>query len=121
MLLAIGAAARPALALGLGDLQVASALGESLQATIALNGVRAGDLSSLRVRVAPLEIYRALGIPYVGALRTLRFEVEGQGRRAVVRATSAERLREPLVQMVIEATWDGGRALREYALVLSPR
>ena len=51
-------------ALGLGRLQVQSALGETLRAEIDVTSLSPEEASNLRVRVAPPEAYRAAGVDY---------------------------------------------------------
>ncbi len=58
----------PGWALGLGRLNVQSALGETLKAEIEVTSITPEEAASLRMRVAPAEAYRAAGIEYNAAL-----------------------------------------------------
>ena len=74
-------------ALGLGKLNVQSALGESLRAEIDVTSLSAEEGSSLKVRVASTETYRAAGVDYnsvLGATQiTLQRRSDGRLQRPV--------------------------------------
>jgi len=108
-------------ALGLGRLTVQSALGESLRAEIDVTSITAEEASSLVLRVAAPEAYRAAGVEYNaalgGAVVTLQRRADG---RPVLRVTSDRALLEPFVDVIVEATWSSGRLVREYTVLLDP-
>ncbi len=108
-------------ALGLGRLNVQSALGETLRAEIEVTSISAEEASSLRLRVAPAEAYRAAGVDYNAALSTARLEVvKRPDGRSVVRITGDRAVLEPFVDVILEATWSSGRLVREYTLLFDP-
>ncbi|MEN9544169.1 MAG: hypothetical protein RLZZ598_1002, partial [Pseudomonadota bacterium] len=88
--------ASSAWALGLGRLSVQSSLGESLRAEIDVTNLTAEESSSLQLRVASAEAYRAAGVEYNAALSgasvTLQRRPDG---RPVLRVTSDRPLVEP--------------------------
>ena len=55
-------------ALGLGRMAVQSALGETLRAEIDITSITPEEASSLRVRIAPPDAYRAAGVDYGAVL-----------------------------------------------------
>ena len=113
--------ASQALALGLGRLTVQSALGESLRAEIEVTSVTAEEASTLRLRVAPPEAYRAAGVEYNAALATAQVQaVRRPDGRVVLRVTGDRAVTEPFVDVIVEATWATGRLVREYTLLLDP-
>jgi pilus assembly protein FimV len=118
---ALAFASSGAAALGLGRMAVQSALGESLRAEIDLTNLSAEEASSLRVRVAPAEAYRAAGIDYNAALPgtqvTLARRADG---RPYLRIVSDRVVQEPFVDVILELTWSSGRLVREYTLLLDP-
>jgi pilus assembly protein FimV len=118
---ALALASTGAAALGLGRMAVQSALGESLRAEIDLTNLSAEEASSLRVRVAPAEAYRAAGIDYNAALPgtqvTLARRADG---RPYLRIVSDRVVQEPFVDVILELTWSSGRLVREYTLLLDP-
>lgn len=109
-------------ALGLGEIQVNSALNEPLDAEITLTQVR--DLSPLQIqpRMASLDEYStASGGSQARYLRDIQFQVlvspEGNGR---IRLKSSEPVQEPFLNFMVEVNWPSGRLVREYTLLLDP-
>src|SRR4029079_14931880 len=68
-------AAPAAWSLGLGRLQVQSALDETLRAEIDVTSMTPEEASNLRVRVAPPEAYRVAGVDYNPVLPSTRAEL----------------------------------------------
>jgi pilus assembly protein FimV len=113
--------ASSAWALGLGRLSVQSALGEPLRAQIEVTSLTPEEASSLRLRVAPPESYRAAGVEFnpvlQGAQVTLVRTADG---RPVLRVASDRPVTEPFVDIILEVNWATGRLVREYTLLLDP-
>jgi len=108
-------------ALGLGRLTVQSALGEPLRAEIDVSNLSEEEASTLQLRLASPDAYRAAGIEFnpalAGARVTLQRRADG---RAVLRVASERPLAEPFVDVIVEAIWASGRLVREYTLLLDP-
>ncbi|HEY6132915.1 MAG TPA: hypothetical protein VIW70_02960, partial [Rubrivivax sp.] len=118
---ALSAIAGDAWALGLGRLNLQSALGESLRAEIDVTSMSAEEASSLNVRVASSEAYRAAGVDYNAVLPgTQASLVRRPDGRAYIRLTSDRAVLEPFVDVILEMTWASGRLVREYTLLLDP-
>ena len=64
-----------ALALGLGRLNVQSALGETLKAEIEVTSMTPEEAASLKLRIAPPDAYRAAGVEYNQVLTATRVAV----------------------------------------------
>jgi pilus assembly protein FimV len=110
-----------AAALGLGRLNVQSALGESLRAEIEVTSIAPEEAASLQLRVAPPEAYRAAGVEYNAALAAAQVQVlRRPDGRSVLRVTSDRAVLEPFVDVIIEATWSSGRLVREYTMLFDP-
>ncbi len=108
-------------ALGLGRMAVQSALGESLRAEIDITNLSAEEASSLRVKVASAEAYRAAGIDYNAALPGTQVTVAKRADgRSYLRIVSDRVVQEPFVDVILELTWSSGRLVREYTLLLDP-
>jgi pilus assembly protein FimV len=110
-----------AAALGLGRLNVQSALGEALKAEIEITSITPEEAGSLKLRVATPEAYRAAGVEYNGVLPTAQVQVvkRADGRQ-VLRVTSDRSVLEPFIDVIIEATWSSGRLVREYTMLFDP-
>ena len=108
-------------ALGLGRLNVQSALGESLRAEIDVTSLTAEEGASLQVRVATPETYRAAGVDYNAVLAatniTLQRRADG---RPFLRIASDRAVQEPFVDVILDLSWSSGRLVREYTLLFDP-
>ncbi len=108
-------------ALGLGRLTVTSALGETLRAEIEVTSMTPEEASSLRLRVAPPDVYRAAGVEYNAALSSAQVLVTRRADgRQILRLTGDRAVLEPFVDVIIEATWTNGRLVREYTMLFDP-
>lgn len=108
-------------ALGVGEINLRSALNQPLDAEIELLQVR--DLSSQEILPAlasPDEFGRA-GIERDFFLTDLVFTpmVRPDGR-AVIRVTSNRPVKEPFLNFLMEVRWPSGRVLREFTVLLDP-
>jgi len=114
-------AASSSWALGLGRMAVQSALGESLRAEIDITSLTPEEASSLRVRVAPSEAYRAAGVDYNPILPGTQVTVVRRpDGRSILRLSSDRVVQEPFVDVILELTWSSGRLVREYTLLVDP-
>ncbi len=118
---ALGATTLEAQALGLGRLNVQSALGEVLRAEIDITALTPEEASTLSVRVAGPEAYRAAGVEYnsvlAGTQAVLSRRADG---RAYLRVQSDRVVQEPFLDVIIELTWSTGRLVREFTLLVDP-
>ena len=108
-------------ALGLGRMAVQSALGENLRAEIDVTSISPEEASSLRVRIAPPEAYRAAGVDYSALLTATQVVlVRRADGRPYLRVSSERVAQEPFVDVILEITWASGRLVREYTMLLDP-
>jgi len=102
-LAALWLTAPSAWALGLGRLTVQSPLGETLRAEIDITSMTPEEASSLRVRVAPPESYRAAGVEYNSVLPSTSAELlRRPDGRPYLRLTSDRGVQEPFVDVILE-------------------
>ncbi|MEL7043825.1 MAG: FimV/HubP family polar landmark protein [Pseudomonadota bacterium] len=114
--------ASPALALGLGDIEMQSFLNEPLRAEVALLDTRQLTVDDIRIRLAANEDFDRLGVDRSYFLTSIEFEVsvdETTGR-GVILLTTPEAVLEPFLDIIIEARWPQGRLLREYTILVDP-
>ncbi len=108
-------------ALGLGRLNVQSALGEGLRAEIDITSLSAEEASTLTVRVAPPDAYRSAGIDYNAVLAGAQASVvRGADGRSILRLSSSRAVQEPFVDVILEMRWATGRLVREFTLLFDP-
>jgi pilus assembly protein FimV len=114
-------AAPAASALGLGRVQVQSALGEALRAEIDVTSLSPEEASNLRVRIAPPDAYRAAGVEYNVVLPNTQVELlRRSDGRPYFRLTSDRGVQEPFVDVILEINWATGRLVREYTMLFDP-
>ena len=119
-LAALLVASSGAQALGLGKLNVQSALGETMRAEIDLSSLSPEEAATLKVRVAPPETYRSSGVEYNPVLTATQVQLARRDGRPVLRVSSDRAVQEPFVDVILELTWSGGRLVREYTLLFDP-
>lgn len=108
-------------ALGLGKLQLDSALNQPFDARITLLSATADELDSLNVGLADTEAFRRANIDRPFILSKLRFEVvQTETGSDYIHISSREAIREPFLNFLLEASWSSGRLYREYTVLLDP-
>lgn len=119
--LGLGAAFVDAHALSLGRMNVQSAIGEPLRAEIEIAEMSAAEADGLRVNIASPDAFRAAGVPYNAALSDVRSALQRRADgRYVVRLTSNRSVSDPFIDLLLEATWNTGRIVRDYTVLLDP-
>ena len=111
-----------AFALGLGEIRLDSALNEPLRAQIPLVSATPEELDNLTVRLAPAELFDRYGLDRPGFLLSVSFRVvrgSGSGDSYIV-VNSTQPITEPFLTFLVEASWQRGRLLREYTVLLDP-
>lgn len=106
-------------ALGLGSAAVESYLGQPLQARIPLIGAADGELATITAGMASVADIEMMGISRTVSV-PLQFDVNDDPAEPHVLVTSRLPVFDPVVQLVVEVRWSGGRMLREYTLFLDP-
>lgn len=108
-------------AIGLGDIDLKSALNEPLRAEIVLLSANPDELSDLTVTLASAETFARYGIDRPFFLQGIEFNVVSAGAAgSVVQIRSRSPITEPFLTFLVEATWSSGRLLREYTVLLDP-
>lgn len=120
--LAALATAQAVFGLGFGDLQVNSALNQPLDAEIRLVGVKPAERDQVEIRLASPETFERFGVDRAAAIDRIRVETVAGGEPGQMRVlvSSRQPIREPFVTLLLEARWQGSRALREYTVLLDP-
>ena len=109
-----------ALALGLGDIRLSSALNEPLRARIELLSATPEELEGLKVQLASPDTFSRYGIDRPLWLMRLQFNVVRSASGGAVEIRSLDPITEPFVTFLVEASWASGRLLREYTVLLDP-
>ena len=118
---ALALGTQSALALGLGPIRVKSALGQPLLAEIPIRFDTAGEAKSLHVGIASPDAYRRAGISSGQMGIPLQFTVVGTADGGhVIRVTTADPVRDPYVEFLLDAESANGSLVREYTILLDP-
>ncbi|MCP5158535.1 MAG: hypothetical protein H6975_03810 [Gammaproteobacteria bacterium] len=110
-----------AFALGIGSLQVRSALNQNFEADIPLIANNPAELVGLTVQIPPQPVFDQLGVERLKLMADLRFAVQTPpGGPNLIKVTSVQPIREPNFDLLVEATWPRGRLLRTFPVQLDP-
>lgn len=110
-----------AAALALGSIRVQSALGETLRAEIAIPQATTAELNSLAAQIASPEIFRAQGMDYSNAARSIQVQLHRNADgTASLRLSSNTPLQDPFIDLVLETQWSTGHLVRSYTVLLDP-
>jgi pilus assembly protein FimV len=119
--IALCTAGVPAWGLGLGEIELDSALNEPLAARIDLVDVQGLQPVDVMVSLASAQDFQRVGVERFFFLTDLRFEVAvGDGGSMTVKVSSTQPITEPYLNFLVEVLWPSGRMLKEYTLLLDP-
>ena len=108
-------------ALGLGEIEMQSALNQPMKADISLTSVAGVDTSQIKIALASREAHERLGLSRAKILNNFKFEVVGDGGgMAVIKVSGTEPVREPYLEFLLEMVWENGRMVREYTVLVDP-
>ena len=110
-----------ALALGLGDIHVESALHQPLAAQIEIVGAAGENTSSLSASIADQETFQRYGLERPASLASTGLTVrqDGQGHTYLL-LRSTDTFTEPMVTFLVELHSASGELIREYTVLLDP-
>jgi pilus assembly protein FimV len=110
-----------ALALGLGEIHLKSALNSPLDAEIDITGATAEELSGLNAALASRDSFARYGLDYPGFLGNVRMQVgRAADGRTVIRVQSTEAVTEPFATLLVDVNWARGHLVREYTVLVDP-
>ena len=119
--LILGFSSTKALALSLGRAQVLSALGEPLRAEIDILDITPGEASTLTTKIADPEAFRMSGLDYNAVMPDIQVALARRtDGRAFIQLRGRQAVKEPFLDLVLEARWSSGRILRDYTLLFDP-
>jgi pilus assembly protein FimV len=108
-------------ALGLGKLQLNSALNQPFDARIELLSASADEIDSLNIGLADSKAFRRARIDRPFILSKLKFKLkEVENGNDYIQISSRDAIREPFLNFLLEAAWSSGRLYREYTVLLDP-
>lgn len=120
VLLSLSAVSPPALALGIGEVDVRSTLNAPLRAVIPLTDTAGLDPELLRISVADSREFESAGLLRTPLAASVRADVEVRQDQWVVTLASERVVREPWMDLLLRFDWPSGTQLREVTLLLDP-
>jgi pilus assembly protein FimV len=119
--IALALASGSAFALGLGAIQVKSGLNQPLDAEIPVITDSAAEANALTVDLASAEDFERIGLSKARLSVPLEMAVGTNAKgQTVIKLTTKEPVREPLLDFLLVANWQKGKLLREYTVLLDP-
>ena len=107
-------------AVGMGGINVASALGQPLKADIELVAISKSEKDSLVARLASPEAYKSAGLEYPYGNK-FKFHIDSRaGGEPYIKVTSDQPINDPFVSLLVELSWSSGKLSREYTFLLDP-
>jgi len=110
-----------AAAFGLGVITVDSPLNAPLKAQIHLISIDPSEVTDIRVRLAPADVFAKAGIARPFYLSKVRFKAAvGADGAPVIQVSSRQNMREPYLNFLLEVDLRGQSMVREYTILLDP-
>jgi pilus assembly protein FimV len=117
----LGLWAPAAQALSLGQINVKSTLGEPLVAEIDILDINPDEAATMVARVASPDAFKASGLDYNAAISGLRATLSHRANgKPYIRLTGDKPVNDPFVDMILEASWNTGRIVRDYTMLFDP-
>lgn len=104
-------------AVGMGVINVSSALGQPLQASIDLTEVSDAEKPELKARLASPDAYKAAGLEYPAGV-SFTFKISEDAKSLVVNSDQA--ISVPFVSLLVELTWATGKLQRDFTFLVDP-
>lgn len=106
--------------LGLGEIELKSALNQELDAEIEVLSAVPEDAEQLIVKLASRDAFSRAGIDRPFMLQQLKFKVYVKDDKPYVKVFTKSAVKEPFLSFLVEIDWPEGHMLREYTLLLDP-
>jgi len=106
--------------LGLGELELNSALNQELNAEIEVLSAASEDAEQIIIKLASREAFSRAGLDRPFLLQQLKFKMIDKNGTPYVKVFTKSPVREPFLSFLLEIDWPQGHLLREYTLLLDP-
>lgn len=108
-------------ALGLGDIQTDSYLGQPFKARIEIVSASVPELDSLTVILGDDAAFERSGLDRRHELNQMQFKIiETDTGKHYIEVSIKDPIREPILNFILEAFWPGGHIIRTYTALLDP-
>ncbi len=117
----VAVAAPQSWGLGLGEIELDSALNQKFHATIELFDASGLEPNEIIVTLGSAEDFQRVGVERFFFLTSLSFQVDhGRDGNPVIVVTSSRPITEPYLNFLVKVMWPNGRLLKEYTVLLDP-
>ena len=107
-------------ALGLGDIQVNSYLGEPLKAQVNLIELSKEYEAGLKVSLAGPEEYKKNGFAYPYGIKYKFSVINEDGKHPMVRISSAQIIEDPFLNLLLELASPSGKIIKIFTFLIDP-
>lgn len=107
-------------ALGLGNARIISKLNEPLNIEVEVLANNPKELQGILPNLANPQDFENAGLDRPSFLNTVEFKVEIQTGKPIIRLTTKEPVKEPVVNLLVELNSAQGRMLKDYTVLLDP-
>lgn len=107
-------------ALGLGEIQVGSYLGEPLKAQVPLYKLTDVDIQDAKVRLASYEEYKEQNLQYPDGV-SFKFQIVNEpGSDPFIRITTLRSIEEPYLNLLVKFSSLSGKVIKAYTFLIDP-
>lgn len=110
----------PAYPLGLGELQVRSALSQPLDADIALVGTSDSQLDELKVSIPPVAAFESAGLRRLAVIDRIQVTLMPNHGHPYIHLSTKEGVRQPFLDILLRVESGTGALTREFTAFLNP-
>ena len=108
-------------AMGLGEIQYKSYLGQPLEAKIDIVNLPADiDVNNLIIRHVDGRVAEDLGVEIISNWHNFEFQLDASQSNYQVQINSRRPVKEPYLNMLVELAWPKGKVYKEYTIFLDP-
>jgi pilus assembly protein FimV len=100
-------------ALGVSEIELNSYLNQKLDASIELQASSLAEINSLSITLSPK-------FTNGSSVQKLLHEIVETDSGHLLKITSADVIREPILNFELDMNWQNGRLVREYSLLIDP-
>ena len=99
--------------LALSEAELKSYLNQSLDVRIELKTDDAADIDDLKVELSQ-------SVENYTSRYQLKYEILKSGGTNILKITSSDVVREPIVEFTLDIGWSGGHVVRDYSFLIDP-
>ena len=107
-------------AVGLGSVNMTSALGEPLNASIELLSMTTAELSSLQAKIDSEAAYVEQGLTRLAVHDEIKLRIIKDAGNNILKLTSNSVIADPVLDLLVVVGWSNGRVSRQYTVLLDP-